>query len=98
MAKIPFIPHTSNEMLLFPPNLGDFIEEDSPVRLFNDVLGQVDIKELRETYHNWFGGRPAFDPMMLLKVVVYGYFNEIYSTRALERALRRDAHLIWLPG
>ncbi|MCF0212880.1 MAG: IS1182 family transposase [Muribaculaceae bacterium] len=98
MAKIPFIPHTSNEMLLFPPNLGDFIEEDSPVRLFNDVLGQVDIKELRETYHNWFGGRPAFDPMMLLKVVVYGYFNEIYSTRALERALRRDAHLIWLSG
>ncbi len=33
----PYIP---NENLIFPPNLGDFIPEDAPVRLISEIVGQ----------------------------------------------------------
>lgn len=98
MAKVQFIPGTSNDSLLIPPNVGDFIPEDSPVRLVNSVLDMVDISDIVRSYRNITDGRPAYNPRMLLKIVVYGYFNNIFSSRDLESVLRRDAHMIWLSG
>lgn len=33
---------------------------------------------------------------MMLKAVVYGYMNNLYSCRKIEAALKRDVHFIWL--
>ncbi len=35
---------------------------------------------------------------MMLKVVIYGYMNNLYSCRKIESALKRDIHFIWLAG
>ena len=35
---------------------------------------------------------------MMLKVVIYGYMNNLYSCRRIESALKRDIHFIWLAG
>lgn len=89
----PYIP---NENLLFPPNLGDFIPQDAPVRLVSDIVGHLDLTEVHDSYSKSSGGQPPYDPVMLLKVVLFGYMSNIFSTRGLEEAMRRDAHLIWL--
>ncbi len=89
----PYIP---NENLIFPPNLGDFIAEDAPVRLISDIVEQLSLKEVHESYSKTSDGQPPYNPVMLLKVVLFGYMNNIFSTRGLEEAMRRDAHLIWL--
>lgn len=89
----PYIP---NENLIFPPNLGDFIPEDSPVRLISEIVGQLDLGEIHDSYSKSSDGQPPYNPVMLLKVVLFGYMNNIFSTRGLEEAMRRDAHLIWL--
>ena len=89
-------PYISNETLLFPPNLGDFIPLDAPVRLISDIVDYMDLKELHGSYSNAPDGQPPYHPAMLLKVVLFGYMNNLFSTRGLEEAMRRDAHLIWL--
>lgn len=89
-------PYISNEMLLFPPNLGDLVPEDAPVRLISDIIDVMDIQEIHDSYSPSSDGQPPYHPAMLLKVVIYGYMNNIYSTRGLEAAMARDAHLIWL--
>lgn len=40
-------------------------------------------------------GRPGYDPRDLLKLYVWGYFNEVRSSRRLERACRRDVDAMW---
>lgn len=88
--------YISNENLLFPPNLGDFIPEDAPVRLISDIVDRLDLTEIHDSYSKTGEGQPPYHPAMLLKVVLFGYMNNIFSTRALESAINRDAHLIWL--
>ena len=89
-------PYISNDTRLFPPNLGDFIPEDAPVRLISEIVDLMDLKEIHASYSASSGGQPPYHPAMLLKVVLFGYMNNIFSTRGLESAMTRDAHLIWL--
>lgn len=88
--------YIANENLIFPPNLGDFIPEDAPVRLISDIVEQLNLRDVHDSYSKSPDGQPPYNPVMLLKVVLFGYMNNIYSTRGLEDAMRRDAHLIWL--
>ena len=43
-------------------------------------------------------GRPAYHPGVLLKIYVYGYINQIASSRRLEREAQRNVELMWLTG
>lgn len=88
--------YISNATLLFPPNIGEFIPEDAPVRLISKIIDQIPLPEIHDSYSPSASGQPPYNPIMLLKVVIFGYMNNIFSTRALEDALTRDAHLIWL--
>src|SRR5690348_5433569 len=40
-------------------------------------------------------GRPAYHPAVLLKIYLYGYRNQVQSSRRLEREARRNIELMW---
>lgn len=89
-------PCISNVSVLFSPNLGDFIPQDAPARLISDIVDLMDLKEIHASYSKAPDGQPPYHPAMLLKVILFGYMNNIFSTRGLESAMTRDAHLVWL--
>ena len=60
------------------------------------VIDSLDISGIRRLYKAC--GRSPYHPKMLLKVVLYGYMNNIYSCRKIESSLKRDIHFIWLAG
>ena len=91
-----FKPYFQNEQLIFPPNLGDFIPEDAPVRLVSAIVEQLDLSKVFSTYSLSDDGRPAYYPRMLMKLVLFGYLNNIFSSRNLEESARRDVHMVWL--
>jgi transposase len=41
-------------------------------------------------------GRPAYHPGLLLKIYIYGYINQIASSRRLEREAQRNVEMMWL--
>jgi transposase-like protein DUF772 len=43
-------------------------------------------------------GRPGYHPATLLKIYLYGYLNQVQSSRRLERECGRNLELIWLTG
>lgn len=43
-------------------------------------------------------GRPGYHPAMLLKLYLYGYLNQVQSSRRLEREAGRNIELMWLTG
>lgn len=83
--------HTS---LLLPPSLEELIPEKDLVRVVNDFIDQVDTSLLEKPFAE--GGRPAFHPVMMMKVLVYAYASGIYSSRRIARSLRSDVHFMWL--
>src|SRR3989337_1449080 len=82
--------------MLLPPDLNDLIAANHPVRVVNEVLEKVDITELLRQYKP--GGTSSYHPRMLLKVLVYGYINNIYSSRKIEEALTQNICFMWLSG
>lgn len=94
MANQVFKPYNQNQNLIFPPNLSDMIPEGHPVRLVSTIVDKLDISEILATYKG--GGTSSYHPRMLLKVVIYGYLNNIYSSRKIENAIKSNICFMWL--
>ena len=85
-----------NRESLFPARLDENIEDDAPVRIVNDIIDSLDIRSFDRLY-SW-KGRRAYHPKMMLKAVVFGYMNNVFSCRRIESRLKRDIHFMWLCG
>jgi transposase len=84
---------------LFPDLLDDFVDAENPVRVIDAFVDALDLRELgfvRAVPTTM--GRPGYDPAVLLKLYVYGYFNRIASSRRLEREAARNVEVMWLTG
>lgn len=95
-SKVVFKDYKPKENLLFPPNLSELIDQKHPVRIVSSIIDGLDIKTLIKNYKP--GGTSCYHPKMLLKVLVYGYLSNIYSSRKMEQALKENIHFMWLSG
>jgi len=94
--KIPFKPYHDKQSMLFPPNLDEMIHEGHPVRVVDRIIDKVDIQSILDTYRG--GGSSGYHPRMLLKVLIYAYLKNIYSSRQIEESLKENIHFMWLSG
>jgi len=82
---------------LLPEYLEDYVSEENPVRVIDVFVDELDLQAL-----GFAGvvpevtGRPSYHPALLLKIYVYGYINQIASTRKLEREAQRNVEMMWL--
>ena len=96
MAKIAFKSDNQNQIQLLPPSLDDLILSTHPVRVLNSIVDRLDVSKIFENYRG--GGNSCFHPRMMLKIWIYAYLNNIYSSRKLERQLHEHIHYMWLSG
>lgn len=94
--KVVFKQDNQYQGSLIPLDLNDLITQDHPVRTVNAVLDKVDISPIIKQYRP--GGTSSYHPRMLLKVMVYAYINNIYSSRKIEEATKSNIHFMWLAG
>lgn len=81
---------------MLPPSLEELIEKNHPVRIVNQVVDRIDIDPLLKKFKG--GGTSSYHPRMLLKVLLYGYLNNTFSSRRMESALKENIHFMWLAG
>lgn len=101
MAKGPVLRPTfkayhQHQAMLLPPDLDEMIEPHHPVRVINSILDSLDIEGLLKKYKG--GGTSSYHPRMLLKVLVYAYISNQYSSRRIEELVKRDVQFMWLAG
>ena len=96
IPKIMFKSYTSNDNLLLPPCLGDFIPQNDPVRVVHRIIEQINLEELYRKYST--KGCSAYHPRMMLQILVYAYLRNIYSSRRIEEFCRNDIRFMWLTG
>ena len=91
-----FRPYEQDQMYLLPPSLKDFIDENHPAHVINDLIEALDITVLEKYYGAM--GQPAYHPRMMLKVILYGYTVGIFSARKLMRACMENLAFQYLSG
>jgi len=96
MAKVVFKKDKSNQLMLLPPDLGSFIPDNHIVRTVDKVINELKLIPLFDTYKG--GGASSYSPRMLLKVITYGYIENIYTTRRIAKALKENIYFMWISG
>src|SRR5262249_18208643 len=82
---------------LLPECLDDFIGESNPVRVIDVFVDALDLTEMGfDGVDPASTGRPGYHPSVLLKLYIYGYLNQVQSSRRLEREAGRNVELMWL--
>ncbi|HEY2593115.1 MAG TPA: IS1182 family transposase [Chloroflexota bacterium] len=85
--------------VLLPEFLEDWVSEENPVRAVDVFVDELDLGALGfEGVEPAATGRPGYHPGLLLKLYVYGYLNQVASSRRLEREAGRNVELMWLTG
>lgn len=86
-----------HQAMLLPPLLDDFIDSTASVRVVDAFVNGLDFVKLGfERSVPASTGRPGYDPRDLLKLYIYGYLNEVRSSRRLERECKRNIEVMWL--
>jgi len=82
---------------LFPVTLEEMIPEDHVCRVIDAFVGGLNMPALGfERAEAAETGRPGYDPRDLLKLYLYGYLQQIRSSRRLESECRRNIEWMWL--
>jgi transposase len=81
-----------------PECIDDYVDEDNPVRAVDAFVDMLDLAALGFGVEPEATGRPGYHPATMLKLFVYGYLNQVQSSRKLERECGRNLELIWLMG
>ena len=87
-----------NQATLFPERLDDYVSHDNAVRAIDAFVDALDLSVLGFHVVPEATGRPGYHPATMLKIYVYGYLNQVQSSRRLERECGRNVELIWLTG
>ena len=96
MAKPLFKAYAQNQAFLFPPSFDSMIAANHPVRVVSEVIDKLDIDIIVKKYKG--GGTTSYHPRMLLKVLVYGYLNNVYSSRKIAAGVKENIYFMWLAG
>lgn len=79
-----------DQLFLLPPSIADWLPEDHLVWFVLDVVAVVDLSAFHARHPNDGAGRPAYDPGMMLALLLYAYCRGQRSSRRIEAACRSD--------
>lgn len=97
MKKKPaFKPYQQHQMSILPYNLDEMIPQNHLVRVVDRVIEKMNPKKLFDRYEG--GGTSAYNPVMMLKVIVYAYATKVYSSRQIAKQTRENINYLWLTG
>ncbi|MGH9434035.1 MAG: IS1182 family transposase [Terriglobia bacterium] len=86
-----------NQAYLLPPSLQDWLPEGHLARFVADVVETLDLSAIYAVYEEGDGrGLAAYDPRMMVRLLIYGYCRGVASSRRMERATYEDVGFRYL--
>ena len=85
-----FVSCDREQALLLPPSLTDWLAEDHLVWTVLGAVDQMDLARFYGAYRANGQGRAAYDPRMMVALLLYAYCVGVRSSRQIERACRGD--------
>lgn len=95
-----FLPYAQDQLFLMPPSVQEWVKKDSLVCFLSDVVDQLDergrLAGFYARYRTDGWGAPAYHPVMMVKVLLYGYSSGVTSSRRLSALLEVDVAFRYL--
>ena len=89
MAK--FKKYNYDQMMMVPVTLKDQLLEGTMEHAINEIVEKkINLTHFLENYNNDDTGRPAYDPKILLKVILLSYCRGVIGSRRIERLCREN--------
>src|SRR6266702_2701169 len=85
-----FLACDRDQELLLPPSLREWLPEDHLAWFLIDAVAEIDLCPFVAGYREDGWGRPAFDPEMMVALLLYAYAVGERSSRGIERRCRED--------
>ncbi len=89
MAKT-FRPYEPDQHYLMPPCLDEWLPDNHLAYFINDVVAELDLSEITNVYEEEERGYPPYHPVMMTKILLYGYCVGIASSRRIAKELEED--------
>lgn len=85
-----FLPCDRDQLYLLPPALQDWLPEDDLAWFILDAVVQMDLAKIERTYRADGWGQAAYEPAMMVALLLYAYCLGERSSRRIERLCKRD--------
>src|SRR4051794_38656749 len=85
-----FIACDREQSFLLPPDVRDWLPEDHLAWFVIDAVGVMDLTKFYAAYRGDGHGRAAYEPSMMVALVVYCWSRGVRSSRRIERACLED--------
>jgi len=85
-----FVRADRDQVFLLPPDMREWLPEDDLAWVVLDAVDQCDLSAFIGVYREDGQGRPAFDPAMMVALLLYAYCHGVRSSREIERRCLRD--------
>jgi transposase len=84
-----FYPYEPDQALMFPPSLRDWLPDGHLAYFISESVDQLDLRALYERYEARDDGRGqlAYEPRLMLKLLIYAYAVGIFSSRRIAKAI-----------
>lgn len=83
-------PYYPDQDLLLPPSLREWLPEDHLVYFVSEVVEQLDLSAIHAVYGEERRGQPPYDPLLMTKLLVYGYCTGVFSSRKIQKRIQED--------
>ena len=91
-----FKSYNPKQILLLPPSLDEWLPQNHLARFISEVVDQMDLSELINSYRANGQGSAAYHPVMMTKILLYAYCVGMPSSRKIAKALVDDVAFRWL--
>jgi transposase len=85
-----YLPYEPRQQELLPPALQDWLPEGHLAYYISDVIDSLDLSAFHARYAGGGPRNQPYHPVMMVKVLVYGYASGVFSSRKLARKLHED--------
>jgi transposase len=85
-----FITADREQVLLLPPSLREWLPEDHLAWTIMEAVAEMDLSAFYASYRTDGHGRPAYEPSMMVALLLYAYARGNRSSRGIERACVED--------
>jgi transposase len=85
-----FIECDREQAFLMPPSLRDWLPGDHLAWFVLETVDRVDLEAFYAAYRPDGHGRAAYEPSVMVALLMYAYSTKVYSSRDIERHCRQD--------